>query len=72
MDPSRFMGCSYAPVASWPIMRLILIMSIVLNWSSIQIDYVQAYAQADVETDNVYMNVPKGFELTDGLMPRIG
>lgn len=32
----------YAPVASWPIIRL---MSVVLNWSSlVQIDYVQAYA----------------------------
>ena len=52
--------------ALWPIIRLILIMSVVLHWLSIQIDYVQAYAQADVETDNVCMNVPKGFDLTDG------
>ena len=40
-------------------------LSAFLPWSSIPIDYVQAYAQADVEKDNVYMNVIKGFDLTN-------
>ena len=54
---------TYAPVASWPTIRLILIMSIVQGWYTRQIDYVLAYTQADAETDNLYMKVPKGFEI---------
>ena len=57
---------TYARAASWPIICLVIILCVVLEWSSVQIDYVQAYAQADVEKDNVYMNGPKGFDLTNG------
>jgi hypothetical protein len=57
---------TYAPVASWPTIRLILIMSIVSGWYTKQIDYVLAYTQAEAETDNLYMKIPKGFEINDG------
>jgi hypothetical protein len=43
---------SYAPVASWPTIRLTLTMAIVKGWHTRQIDYVLAYTQADAETDN--------------------
>ena len=56
---------TYAPVASWPTIRLILTMSIVKGWHTRQLDYVLAYTQADAETDKLYMKVPKGFEIPD-------
>jgi hypothetical protein len=32
------------------------------GWHTMQIDYVQAYPQADIEVD-LYMQIPKGFEV---------
>ena len=57
---------SYAPVASWSTIRLVLTMVLLFNWSTVQIDYVQAFPQADVECDNMFMKVPRGFELHGG------
>ena len=55
---------TYAPVASWSTVRLILTMSVIKGWKSRQIDYVQAYTQADVEIDHLYMKIPRGFEVS--------
>jgi hypothetical protein len=55
---------TFAPVASWSSIRLLLVMSLINNWHTKQIDYVQAYTQADVECD-MYMKIPKGFEVPD-------
>jgi len=52
---------TYAPVATWASIRLMLIHSIINKWHTRQIDYVQAYTQADIEKDT-YMEIPKGFE----------
>jgi len=38
-------------------------MAITKNWTTRQIDFVMAYTQADAETDNLYMKIPKGFDL---------
>ena len=57
---------TYAPVASWSIIRLLLAMVITKKWKTRQIDYVQAYTQADAETDLLYMKIPKGFTIQDG------
>ena len=54
---------TYAPVASWPTVRLLLTMVIQKNWPTRQIDYVMAYTQADVEHDQMFMQIPKGFDL---------
>jgi hypothetical protein len=35
------------------------------KWHTRQIDFVQAYPQAPLERD-MYMEVPKGFDITDG------
>ena len=59
---------TYAPVAAWSTIRLILIMALLGNWHTLQIDFVLAYTQADVEYDNMYMRIPKGFDL-GGLDP---
>ena len=54
---------TYAPVASWPIIHLILTLSIIKGWHTSQIDFVMAYTQAEAETDTLYMQVPKGYNL---------
>jgi hypothetical protein len=38
-------------------------MAIIKNWHTKQIDYVLAYTQAKIETDNVFMKIPRGFEI---------
>jgi hypothetical protein len=53
---------TFAPVVTWAAIRLVLILSILQQWKTRQIDFVLAYPQADVETE-MYMNVPKGFTM---------
>lgn len=38
-------------------------MTILSKWHAKQIDFVLAYTQADVEYDNMYMKVPRGFNI---------
>ena len=40
---------TYAPVASWNIIRLLLILVLVNSWHTIQLDYVLAFSQAPVD-----------------------
>jgi hypothetical protein len=54
---------TYAPVTSWPTVRLILTMAIIRGWHTKQIDFVLAFTQAPVEIDNLYMQVPRGFHV---------
>ena len=48
---------SYAPVMQWTTVRLILILSLVLNWTIVQTDYTNALAQANLP-EEVYMELP--------------
>jgi Reverse transcriptase (RNA-dependent DNA polymerase) len=50
---------TYAPVASWVSVRLILILAVLQGWMTKQLDFVQAYPQAPVEQD-LYIDIPKG------------
>jgi hypothetical protein len=54
---------TYAPVASWSTIRFILAMSIISNWHTKQVDFVLAFLQADVECDDMYMKIPRGFNI---------
>jgi hypothetical protein len=56
---------TYAPVASWNSIRMLLSLTAIHGWHTKQIDYVQAFPQAPVEKD-LYMKIPKGFELEGG------
>jgi hypothetical protein len=56
---------TYAPVVTWFAIRLIIIMAILFTLSLRQIDFVQAYPQAPIETD-MYMELPKGIETRHG------
>jgi hypothetical protein len=51
---------TYAPVASWAAIRLMLILSTLLNLKTRQVDYTQAFPQAVLE-DPVFMRVPQGW-----------
>ena len=53
---------TYAPVALWNSICLLLALAAVHGWKTTQIDYVLAFPQAPVERD-IYMEIPKGFDL---------
>jgi hypothetical protein len=55
---------TYAPVVQWSTVRLALILSTLGNLKSRQVDYVQAYTQAEIDCD-LYMSVPAGFIVQD-------
>ncbi|KAI2494626.1 hypothetical protein MHU86_19904 [Fragilaria crotonensis] len=59
---------TYAPVASWNSVRMLLTMTVAHGWHTKQIDFVQAFAQAPVEK-TLYMKVPAGMELEDDSNP---
>jgi hypothetical protein len=52
---------TYSPVVRWTTIRLCLVLSLVFGWSTRQLDFVQAYPQAKVSTENVYKGRPKDY-----------
>ena len=57
---------TFAPVVTWPAIRFVLVLTLVNNWKTRQIDYVQAFPQADAPLDDLYVKIPKGFEIEKG------
>ena len=55
---------TYAPVAQWESIRLLLALILKNGWSARQLDYVLAFPQAPVERD-CYMKIPKGIEIQE-------
>jgi hypothetical protein len=53
---------TYAPVASWMSVKLLLALTVLRGWHTTQIDYVLAFPQAPVEKE-LYMKIPKGFKI---------
>lgn len=51
---------TYAPVVSWLTVRLLLLLTSVLNLQSRQVDYTQAFPQAFLD-DPVFMRMPQGW-----------
>jgi hypothetical protein len=56
---------TYAPIVNWRFVRLILILSILSNLKSHQVDYVNAFTQAPTDCD-IYMSIPAGFAVNNG------
>jgi hypothetical protein len=54
---------SYSPVVSWVTVRLMLILSLILSLKTTQIDFSNAFAQADLK-EPVYLALPRGFNPT--------
>ena len=53
---------TYSPVASWPSIRLVLALTLMHNWHTMQLDFVQAYPQAPISKVQ-YMAWPRGIEI---------
>ena len=53
---------TYASVASWAFIRMLLFMSIMKGWHTRQLDYVMAYPEAPMERD-MYMEISKGYKV---------
>ena len=56
---------TFAPVITWTMIHFLLILSLVHNWHTRQIDFVLAYPQAKVSHD-LYMLVPDKFKVQNG------
>ena len=57
---------TYAPVASWMSIRLLLTFVVAFGWHTQQVDYVAAYTQAPIDRD-MYMEFPRGFTVPGGV-----
>ena len=57
---------TYAPVASWMSIRLLLTFVVAFGWHTQQVDYVAAYTQALIDRD-MYMEFPRGFKVPGGV-----
>lgn len=60
---------TFAPVVMWLTVRLLLIMSILMNLETKQIDYTAAFVHAEIDCV-VYVEMPKGFSI-DGKVWRL-
>ena len=54
----------YSPIVQWSTVRITLLLSKLLNLSSWQIDFIQAFPQAPLD-DDVYMRLQQGWTLND-------
>ena len=57
---------SYAPVVSWTTVRMMMCLAAQRGWASRQVDFSNAYVQADLEED-IYIEMPAYF--TDSTDP---
>ena len=51
---------TYAPVVQWSTIRMVLSLILHNRWTTKQVDYTNAFAQADLE-ETVYIDQPRGF-----------
>lgn len=51
---------TYAPVVNWSTVRLVLVLSAILNLHSCQVDFTQAFPQAPL-SDPVFLKIPQGW-----------
>ena len=57
---------TYAPVASWMSICLLLTFVVAFGWHTQQVDYIAAYTQAPIDRD-MYMEFPQGFTVPGGV-----
>ena len=64
---------TFAPVVSWNTVRLMLILSLILNLATRQVDYTAAFLHTDIDRDPNYENMTKEDRRRSGVfveMPR--
>jgi hypothetical protein len=59
MQQGKDYDLTYAPVATWEAIRVLLALVLRHDWKTKQLDYVLAFPQAPVERE-CYMRIPKG------------
>ena len=57
---------TYAPVVQWSTIRMLLTLTLSKGWTTKQVDYTNAFAQATLK-ETVFIEPPKGFSRKDGL-----
>jgi len=62
---------TYAPVVNWHTVRLVLILSLLANLKSRQIDYVNAFTQAPADC-GIFMSTPAAFAVSASTLQFIG
>ncbi|MGL5935137.1 MAG: reverse transcriptase domain-containing protein, partial [Cetobacterium sp.] len=53
---------TYSPTATWPSIRLLLTMSLLNDWPTRQLDFVQAFPQATISHQQ-FVELPRGIEI---------
>ncbi len=56
---------TFAPVATWFSIRLLIVIGILCSWALCQCDFIMAYPQAPIECD-MYMELPQGVQVPEG------
>jgi hypothetical protein len=56
---------TYAPVVAWTTVRMMMVMTATLNLKTTQIDFSNAFVQADLK-ESVYIELPAGFRSPNG------
>jgi Reverse transcriptase (RNA-dependent DNA polymerase) len=52
---------TFAPVVSWATVRLFLILSILLEWRTVAVDFASAFVQAPPLDEPIWIHLPRGF-----------
>ena len=61
------MGDTYAPVVAWSTVRLFLVLSMVLDWPTVSVDFSNAFIHATLPKDKpMWIHLPRGFSSTNG------
>ena len=57
----------YSPVAAWPTVRTFLILSIMLGWITVSIDFNNAFIQSYLPKESpVWIHIPRGYKSSKG------
>ena len=56
---------TFSPVGSWAAIRMVLITTLIHQWTTKQINFALAYTQAEDVECELFMAIPKGFEVED-------
>jgi hypothetical protein len=56
---------TYAPVVTWFLIRLLIVIGIIFCWALHQVDFIMAYPQAPIKY-NMYMELPQGIQVSEG------
>jgi Reverse transcriptase (RNA-dependent DNA polymerase) len=55
----------WAPIVSWLTVRMLLCLSISQGWKTRQVDFDNAFVQADIDLPELYVKCPTGFQSPD-------